>query len=88
MSRDGLAALPRGATGLSTVCDCGILTYYFAQVADSFTYRSVTPWTYFDWLAMVSSLECGKYTALWIIMNGEVFINAILVFEYSVNYPS
>ena len=24
VSRDGLAALPRGATGLSAVCDCGI----------------------------------------------------------------
>ena len=24
LSRDGQAALPRGATGLSAVCDCGI----------------------------------------------------------------
>ena len=24
VSRDGLAALPSGATGLSVVCDCGI----------------------------------------------------------------
>ena len=24
LSRDGLAALPHGATGLSAVCDCGI----------------------------------------------------------------
>ena len=24
VSRDGWAALPRGATGLSAVCDCGI----------------------------------------------------------------
>ena len=24
MSRDGWAALPRGAVGLSAVCDCGI----------------------------------------------------------------
>ena len=24
MSRDGWAALPRGATGLSAVCECGI----------------------------------------------------------------
>ena len=24
MSRDGWAALPHGATGLSAVCDCGI----------------------------------------------------------------
>ena len=24
MSRDGRAALPHGATGLSAVCDCGI----------------------------------------------------------------
>ena len=24
LSRDGRAALPRGATGLSAVCDCGI----------------------------------------------------------------
>ena len=23
MSRDGLATLPRGATGMSAVCDCG-----------------------------------------------------------------
>ena len=28
MSRDGLAALPRGATGLSAVCDCGISRSY------------------------------------------------------------
>ena len=28
MSRDGLAALPRGATGLSAVCDCGISWSY------------------------------------------------------------
>ena len=24
VSRDGIVALPRGATGLSAVCDCGI----------------------------------------------------------------
>ena len=32
VSRGGWAALPRGAMGLSAVCDCGfliILTYYF-----------------------------------------------------------
>ena len=29
VSRDGSAALPYVATGLSAVCDCGILTYYF-----------------------------------------------------------
>ena len=28
MSRDGWAALPRGATGLSAVCDCGISWSY------------------------------------------------------------
>ena len=28
MSRDGGAALPRGATGLSAVCDCGISRSY------------------------------------------------------------
>ena len=28
MSRDGLVALPRGATGLSAVCDCGISLSY------------------------------------------------------------
>ena len=38
MSRDGWAALPRGATGLSAVCDCGISWSYsltiFSQIAD------------------------------------------------------
>ena len=28
MSRGGWAALPRGATGLSAVCDCGISRSY------------------------------------------------------------
>ena len=32
MSRDGWAALPRGATGLSAVCDCGISWSYLLTI--------------------------------------------------------
>ena len=32
MSRDGWAALPRGATGMSAVCDCGISWSYLLTI--------------------------------------------------------
>ena len=43
MSRDGWAALPRDATGLSAVCDCGIswsysLTIFVARTRESVTF--------------------------------------------------
>ena len=34
MSRDGQAALPRGATGLSVVCDCDISRSYSLTIFD------------------------------------------------------
>ena len=34
MSYDGWAALPRGATGLSAVCDCGISWSYSLTILD------------------------------------------------------
>ena len=42
MSRDGLVALPRGAMGLSAVCDCGISISYsltFFKASDSTCFR-------------------------------------------------
>ena len=48
MSRDGWAALPRGATGLSAVCDCGISWSYSLTIFEqecpsvwSYTYEHV-----------------------------------------------
>ena len=35
MSRDGWAALPRGATGLSAVCDCGISWSYSLTILEA-----------------------------------------------------
>ena len=34
MSRDGCVALPRGAMGLSAVCDCGISLSYSLIIFD------------------------------------------------------
>ena len=47
MSRDGWAALPRGATGLSAVCDCGIswsysLTFFAIACFSSLVFVWVT----------------------------------------------
>ena len=51
MSRDGWAALPHGATGLSAVCDCGISwSYSFTIFYDQYAERQI--------MIMVISLLC------------------------------
>ena len=42
---DGRAALPRGARGLSAVCDCGISASYSLTIFGSPTNRSFTTWS-------------------------------------------
>ena len=44
MSRDGWGALPRDATGLSAVCDCGISSSYSLTIfgIDHCIYQGIT----------------------------------------------
>ena len=46
MSRDGCVALPRGAMGLSAVCDCGIPdhTHYFINANEKTMLTSTLQW--------------------------------------------
>ena len=44
MSCDGWAALPRGATGLSAVCDCGISWSYSLTIYFSISFLPLCTW--------------------------------------------
>ena len=55
MSRYGLAALPRGATGLSAVCDCGITWSYSLTIfEDNVDYV-------FAWISYMETIKNIKF---------------------------
>ena len=73
MSRDGWAALPRGATGLSAVCDCGISWSYLLTIfgcstcctirtsdCQSIQWRNFTHWSWMDFPTIIPSLSVGR----------------------------
>ena len=86
MSRDGCVALPRGATGLSAVCDCGISCGLVCDLRSHFIVMLTCVFVRF--FACVHAFVCVGLAVFYVSFHGSMSVLLLVLPLYSLLHLS